>query len=543
MTEAPRPPSGVGVGLSPELDAIILQLLAKSPADRPAGAGDVARLLRAASHVSSSTNPVARVPAPLLETISVGVFEVPEADRECEPLGVALGRAIASSLCHVPGLRVLADRPPSDAAGAAASAAATTIIDGSVRRSGKRLRVTVRVAGADGTLRWSQNADGSLDDPFVVEDEVASAVVRYFSDRTRGPAPMAAPTSATERRPESISEADRLVAEGLKAFNLFGPAGGAAARSHLDEAKAYLTRALALDPGNARGLCALGNCFYVAGFTGVAPREESLARGRELIFSALAADDRCAEVHCSMGKIALYNDDDFHAAARHIRRAAELDPSEPEALRLLSIVYKILGRPEDGVNAARAAVKATPDSPPLWNALGDSLLAAGRNAEAVDALKRAISLLPGYGPALERLERAHARLGELDLAVEIRSSRMRLVGQRERAEVLDREAESVGAAEAIRRDVRRELDGLLRQAEQSDAFADHVGRNVADRIVTAHAELGEWHDAMDWVERAYERRPGRLRRMLSDLPVDYRGLAVDPRYARLLRVAGMENLI
>ncbi len=241
-----------------------------------------------------------------------------------------------------------------------------------------------------------------------------------------------------------MSEADHLVARGLRAFNLFGGSGGAASRGHLDEARAYLTRALALDPANARGLCAMGNLLSVEGAYGIAPREASLKRGREMIFAALAADDRCAEVHCSMGKIALYYDDDVHAAERHIRRAVELEPSEPEALRLLSIVYKILGRAEDAVDAARAATERAPESAPLWNALGDALLAAGRNAEAVDVLKRAISLLPGYGPALERLERAHIALGEFDPALEIRCSRMRLAGQRERADLLEAEARRPG---------------------------------------------------------------------------------------------------
>ena len=287
----------------------------------------------------------------------------------------------------------------------------------------------------------------------------------------------------------------------------------------------------------------MGNVWYVSAVTGLAPREQSLARGRELIFSALAADDQCAEVHCSMGKIALYHDDDFHAASRHVRRAAELDPAEPEALRLLSIVYKILGRSEDSVNAARAATERARDSAPLWNALGDALLAAGRNAEAVDALKQAIRLLPAYGPALERLELARTRLGELDLAVEIRVSRMRIGGQRERAVLLEQEVVAKGAREAIRADARRELEGLLEQATRVDPFADYVRRNVADRIVSGHAELGEWRAAMDWVERSYEQRPGRLRRMLADLPVDYRGLAADPRYARLMRVAGLEEQI
>ena len=415
MAEAPRPLREHCPAVPEELEAIVLRLLAKDPGERPAGAGDVVRLLRMASHTGGPSAPPPGHP----ETVTIG-------------------------------------------------------------------------RGATG-------------------------------------------------RQGTMSEADHLVARGLRAFNLFGGSGGAASRGHLDEARAYLTRALALDPANARGLCAMGNLLSVEGAYGIAPREASLKRGRELIFAALAADDRCAEVHCSMGKVALYYDDDVHAAERHIRRAVELEPSEPEALRLLSIVYKILGRAEDAVDAARAATERTPESAPLWNALGDALLAAGRNAEAIDVLRRAISLLPGYGPALERLERAHAALGEFDPALEIRCSRMRLAGQRERADLLEAEAGALGAAGAIREDLRRELDGLLRQAEALDPFLDNVRRNVADRIASAHAELGEWREAMDWVERAFERRPGRLRRMLADMPVDYRGLAVDPRYARVMRVAGLDE--
>lgn len=113
--------------------------------------------------------------------------------------------------------------------------------------------------------------------------------------------------------------------------------------------------------------------------------------------------------------------------------------------------------------------------------------------------------------------------------VDVRCSRIRLTGQRERTELLDVDARTLGtAAAAIRRAVQRELHALLQQSEVTDLFLHHVGRTVTDRIVAAYAELGEWSHAMDWVERAYKRRPGRLRRMLADLPTDYRGLAVDP---------------
>ena len=343
--------------------------------------------------------------------------------------------------------------------------------------------------------------------------------------------------------PGAPSDADRLVDEGLNAI-YYSVSAGPAARSHLDQAEVYLKRALTLDPRNARGLCALSTWYYTMGRAGFLPPEESFARGRELVLDALAADDRCADVHKSLGKIALYYDDDYYAALRHIERSVALNPDDVEALRSQSVICKILGRTEDAVQTARAATRKAPELAITWNGLGDALLTAGRNAEAIDALERAVALQPGYGPALERLELAHTRLGELPLALEIRASRLRLTGHSGRADRLLESAKGVGAAEAIHRDLRRELEELLRKAETVDPFEPYyLTRILADQIVITCAALGEWHQAMDWVERSYARRPVRLRRLLTEPPFDRRGLAVDPRYARLLRVAVLEDLL
>jgi len=352
----------------------------------------------------------------------------------------------------------------------------------------------------------------------------------------------AAPVTGPVTIPAPISDADRLVDQGLKA--IFLSVSATSRRSHLDQAEVYLKRALQLDPRHARGLCAMANWYYTMGRAGFLPTEEAFVKGRELVLDALAADDRCAEVHNSLGKIALYHDDDCHAAARHIDRSIALNPEDAEGLRFQSVVYKVLGRTDEAIRIARAATVRAPDLAIVWNGLGDALLAAGRNAEAVDALKRAISLQPGYGPALERLELAHVRLGELALAVEFRISRLRVGRQGERAALLEREAGEVGAAEAMQRDLRRELDELLQQAEETDPFSPYyLTRTLADQIVITYAALGEWTRAMDWVERAWQHRPVRLRRMLTEPPFDRRGLAVDPRYARLLRAAVMEDLL
>ena len=457
-----------------------------------------------------------------------------------------LQEALVSALAEIPGVRLSAAK--SQGANAASANEKTITLDGVVRRSGSRIRITMRAISADGSVSWSEHTDGTFDDVFALEDALVESTKTRFKVATRAlpgesafRSTAATPKHAPDKKPDS--EADHLVSEGLKAFRL-GPSGAGALRHHLEVAATYYKRALDIEPRNARGLCAYGNLHYVMGVNGLLPREEAFAKGRELIFAALAADDRSAEVHSSLGKLALYFDDDFHAAARHIHRSLELDPDDAEALRVQSIVYKILGRIDEAIQAARDAIARSPDVAVLWNALGDALLAAGRNAEAVDALRHAISLAQSYAPAQERLEIARIRLGELELAAEMRASRLAVSGQRERAAMIQSETVELGAAEAIQRDVKRALDAALVQAETMNPFAEYFAtRSLADRIVMGFAELGDWHHAMDWVERAYESRPGRLRRMLTDLPFDRRGLAVDPRYARLLRVASMDDLL
>ncbi len=530
LTELPTPLAERGTTALPSLQAIVMQLLAKDPAQRAANAAEVARLLRAESH-GHAVDPVKPGVTPVtIETVVVGALSYPGDDSACAPVADAVSTAIASSIANVQGVRVQRSGPSQ----------ATMTVEGNVRRSGERMRVSLRVVGSDGTLRWSGHADGTMDDPFALEDAVSSRVADWFAQSI---APQTAAMTRATRERRALSEADQLVSKGVSAFNQFGASGGAASVGYMQEARAYLARALELEPRNPRALCAMGNLVSVEGNHGFTPRDEALAQGRKLTYDALAADDRCAEVHSSLAKIALYNDDDVYLAMRHGRRAVELDPTEPESLRFWSIICKTMGRLDDAIDAARAATTSAPETAPFWNTLGDVLLAAGRNSEAIDALRRAITLLPRYGLALERLERARRAHGELDLALELRSSRLRLANLRDRADVLEHEAADVGPARAIRNDVGRELDALLSEAERSDPFYDYFRRNVGDRIASGYAELGDWHSAMDWVLKGYDHRPGRLRRMLADMPVDFRGLAVDPRYTRLMRVAGLEELI
>ena len=368
-----------------------------------------------------------------------------------------------------------------------------------------------------------------------IRDSVDMIRRRADSDRLR---PVAGQASSDAR--SILAEVERLTDEGTRALQ-FGSSGGPAAKSNLEQARIYFKRALDLMPRHARALCQYGRLHYILHTFGVISAEEAETRGRELIMAALAADDQAATTHTALSQVCLYVDDDFTSASRHVDRAVALSPADSEALRVQSVVRKIEGRLDDAIVAARGAV-AVASTPQHWNGLGDVLLAAGKNEEALDALRRAISLQAGYGTALERMELALVRLGRLEEAVDFRIAQLRTSGRAERAELLEKEAGSLGPDAARRRDLEREVEHLLAEVSHSDAFAKGQTRTNADRLIITYSWLGDWANAMTWVERSYANRPGRLRRVLMDLPIDRKGLATDPRYARLLRVAGLEGL-
>jgi serine/threonine protein kinase len=356
--------------------------------------------------------------------------------------------------------------------------------------------------------------------------------------------PVKTPSDATKTfapNPASVlAEADRLTDEGTRALQ-FGSSGGPAHRSNLEQARIYFKRALELMPGHARALCQYGRLHYILATFGMISIEEAESGGRKLIMAALAADDQASTTHIALSQVYLYVDDDFDSASRHVDRAVALNPRDSEGLRVQSVVRKVEGRLDEAIVAARAAVEVAP-TPQHWNGLGDVLLAAGKNEEALDALRSAISRQAGYGTALERMELALVRLGRLEEAIDFRIAQLRTSGRAERAELLQEEAGSLGPDAGRRRDLLREVGQLLDEASTNDPFERSQTRTTADRLIIAYCQLGDWTNAMTWVERSYANRPGRLRRVLMDLPIDRKGLATDPRYARLLRVAGLDGL-
>ena len=333
------------------------------------------------------------------------------------------------------------------------------------------------------------------------------------------------------------------VDEGM-AYWLRGMQGGPGSRDKLELAQICFNRARTLDPNNSLALVGLSDTVHVMGYRGFRDYAEAAAEARSLRYQALATDDGVAEVHCSIGVSMMYWDDDFEGAGREFSRARELGPDVSIVRRFCGTWLKIAGRIEPAVAELRIAVELAPDIAAQHNALSDVLIAAGRFEEAIPHLRTALRLIPQYSAALERLEIACHRGGRTEEAL---SARRAWLGQRklpERVKTLEENVAKLGWNAARELDLRSELALLLDNATRENPFGENgTSRQIADQIVTAYAELGEYRSAMDWVERSYVARPGRLRRVLTDFLFDRRGLAVDPRYAPLLRTAGLQDLL
>ena len=320
--------------------------------------------------------------------------------------------------------------------------------------------------------------------------------------------------------------------------------GGDGARAKLDMAGAYVEKALRMAPEHPLALAAQADVLYTLAIRGLLPFDETFAQARTLWLRALAADETVGEVHTALGAVFLYWEDDFETAGRELARGAALTPDHAMGRRYYAVWLKAAGRPVEALEEMRAAVRLEPTAGFMQVGLADVLMSLGRFAEAIGPLREALRVHHRYDAALERLEISCHRAGRAEDALESRRTLLGIRGLAERIEILDREARELGWPAARDRDLRRDLEALMAEAARRDPFTDtKTSRQLSDRIVVQLAELGEWQEAMDWVERGYHRRPGRIRRVLADMPYGYQGLAADPRFVRLLRTAGLGDLL
>ena len=319
------------------LEQVVRRCLAKHPAERFSSMLELKAALQNPLTVSRHAKAKA--------SIAVLPFEDLSGDKENEYFSDGLAEEIINLLAKVPDLKVIARTSAfafkgkhEDIRRIAAALGVTSVLEGSVRKSGNRVRVTAQlISAADGSHLWSERYDRQLADVFALQDEIATAI-----------------TAALKVTLTAPSGLGRRYTPGVQAYEHYLKALYDASRRTPDSmarAQKHLERAIELDPQFAAAHAQLANLFGLIGGYGVMSPREALPRMREEAHRALTIDPLLPEGHAMLGTAAAWFDFDWPEAERHFRFAMARDAVTP-LVRLNYAMYFLLatGRAQEAVD-------------------------------------------------------------------------------------------------------------------------------------------------------------------------------------------------
>jgi serine/threonine-protein kinase len=387
--------SGIPEGLA----GIISRCLRFKPEERYATMGDVKSALELAK--IQLAEPVA--------SIAVLPFADLSADKDNEYFSDGLAEEILNSLSRIEGLKVAARTSAFSFRGEKADIrvigeklGVRTVLEGSVRRAGNRIRVTTQLIKiADGYHLWSERYDRDMTDIFAVQDEISAAIVEALKVKlvAKAPAP---------KRPVNM-DAYHALLKGRHRMWKITPEDYAAATVHYETA-------ISLDPHYALAHAALAECFFLMGQTGAT--REMLPRARAAALKALDLDESLPEAHAVLAAVAATFDYDWKEAATRFERARAANDIQIRSL-CCNMVLPPLGRFREMMQIAEQAIAADPLAPLPRSTLAVALIGMGSYERAEEELLQLLDLHGQFIPAYMSLYVAYFVRGMIQEALAI----------------------------------------------------------------------------------------------------------------------------
>jgi len=520
FTEKPTALRTVDAAIPSGVERVVERAMMTAPDDRYRTAGDFLAALRGSDRDEARLTPSSgsrAAAAPAEKSIAVLPFANMSADPESEYFSDGMTEEIINALVQLPGLRVAARTSAFafkgkniDIGEIGAKLKVATVLEGSVRRAGQRLRITAQLINvADGFHLWSERYDRDFADVFEIQDEIARAIAAQLKVK------LGAGAEAPLVRPAT---------QNLEAYDLYlrGRHFWEKRGANLRTAVEYFTRATKVDPDFALPYAGLADADSALAVYGYVPSSEAYERGRAAAYRAMALDDTIAESHMAVGLFELWLGWNFDAAERGFRRAMELKPSWAVPVTYYSQCLMHAGRDAEAIAAATRACDLEPLSP-LVSAVSSLTCSFVGSAEpALRFAERAMEIEPNFAPGHWGASWAHQVAGrnddalrELELTVELSGRSTFMVGL---LGVLH--ARMGRAAEA--RALDRELEQIGHRSSRRAMILWLLGEE--DRAIELLREGAREHDA---ALTALARTPG----------MDT--LAADPRWHALLREIGL----
>lgn len=386
------------------------------------------------------------------------------------------------------------------------------VVEGSVRRSGNRVRITAQlIQAADQTHLWAESFDRDLGDILKVEEDVSRSIAKAIRIQLKPPESQGTKTNVVRAQAHE---------DYLKGRYLVGQRHGAA----IDEAIESYRQAVARDPNYALAYAALADAYLLKSLFSVRtidvmPRAESAAA------KALELDSSLAEAHTSMAGVRALYDWDWRGAEHEFKLAMDLNPDDARAHHSYAVFYCApLGRYQETIEHMERALKLDPLSPIIFTDLGWAYFLTGQTDRAMEQYRKALELDIHFVSALDRRSQAYEQKGMYEEMLATNEVNAQF---------------NFEIAAAMRRGYQQAgYQGAL-QAEKETMEKRVRGGAVYDPYSFAfvYAKLGEYDRALEHLEKAYEERNPGMVYMNVDPP--FKDLRGNARFQSLERRVGL----
>ncbi len=391
------------------------------------------------------------------------------------------------------------------------------IIEGTVQRSGDRVRITAQlIEGATDKHLWAQSYERAVKDVLALQDEVARDVANEIKVKLT-PQEQARLTRARPVNPE----AHELYLRGRFHWNKRSPEG---VRKSIE----YFEQAIEKDPDNALAYSALADSYNVISSYNLLAPNEAFPKAKEAATKAVQLDDSLAEAHTSLAVVKAAYEWEWSGAEREYKRAIELNPGYATAHYWYAFsVLTRLGRFEEAIAEMNRALEFDPFSLIINTNLGWIFYYAHRYDDALEQCRKVLDLDSNFASAHLRMVQAYEQKGMFDDAI---AETEKLIPLRREDQPEDiralRKAYRTSGAKGYWRQRLGSVQQQMKHHYVSPAF-----------VASIYASLGEKDEAFLWLEHAYAERDN----WLSFLKVDPRfdTLRSDPRFQDLLRRIGL----
>jgi TolB-like protein/tetratricopeptide (TPR) repeat protein len=386
----------------------------------------------------------------------------------------------------------------------------SAVLEGTVRKAGNRLRITVQLSSAsDGRTLWSERYDREMADVFAIQDEIAQTIVRTLRTTLLGDIGNPTPVRYTEN---------------VKAYSLYLKGRfwwNRRTQADIAEGLRYFEQAIAEDPEYALAYSGLADSYALdLDYRGV-PVVEGMERAKAMARKAIALDETLAEAHTSLGWVTFIFDWDWPAAEREFSRAIQLNPRYPTARQWHAWLLVAMGRFDEALAEGRAAIDLDPASVSIRRSMGWLHYYARQYEPALDNLRRALAMDP-------TAEETHRMLGLVYLQQGLYDDARASFKEAVASSNYDVMALAGLGHVAARRGRLDETRAIL-----NDFYERSKTTYVSPvALCGLHVALGEADDAFGWLEQAYRERRGWLAYLKIEPILD--GLRNDPRFPRLV---------